>query len=107
MARPAYSLNFLSLAGLTGTATIPVPDSSIYVVRDVCAYNGGGIEDALIYFEDGDTTGTWLAWGNVDLESYVGHWEGRQVFQPGGSILVRVAGGAWDVRVSGYNLDAP
>lgn len=108
-----YSTLFVDAHGVdTDTAaefTFPTGDY-IYIVRCMDVFLAGEGGGAFSVYDDAGAT----FWSVTSAEGGTGfweHWEGRQVFLPGGQILFKPSTidpfGHGDWRVSGYTLNAP
>ena len=74
------------------------------IVRDIDVYTGD-VGGPVMFFEDHSTGGAWWAVQGETITKHYEGWRGRQVFDDEG-FDVRVESGGWDIRVSGYLLDA-
>lgn len=101
-------------AGSLGTTPVnlgPVPDGTIWVVRDVwyfCGVAGGPSANGLgIYLADGGghqfaQVDQRDAWGQRTF-----HFELRQVIKTGEYLQIRAYVAGWTYRISGYQLTTP
>jgi hypothetical protein len=102
--RPVYSVQIMSVTPALPLNTVVVPDGSRIIVRDVDAIevSGGGTGACQLLSASGGVL--WVFQRGSTLNSAVGQWRGRQVFNPGQSITFQVVSGTWDVQISGYQL---
>jgi hypothetical protein len=83
-----------------------VPSGKAAIVTDIDAYAGASGFQPVVRFQDSDTGQTiWFAAGNLDANFYAS-WRGRQAFLSGSSFQVATENHAFDIRVTGYLLDA-
>lgn len=100
-----YSTLITALKNFSDVTSPVAPPDTVWVLRDIAIYVGQG-QPAVSVMILG-TQGQVLLGLNAAalLGGYV-HTELRQVIPPGESYTVAVAGGAADITVSGYSLDA-
>jgi hypothetical protein len=107
MARPAYSVRFLSAAGLMGPLTVVVPVGFRAVVRDLDGYSDTGpLETAQLFLRGpaGEAIAL-LDWQPNTQKSL--QWQGRQVYNAGETIsLLQLGLAPVDATLSGYLLTA-
>lgn len=102
--RPVYSIQILSLAPALPVNTVVVPAGARIILRDVDAVEVSGTVDALLVVKNAAGGYLWAA-NRFDAPSnYNAQWRGRQVFNPGESIVVQVVSGTWEIQMSGYEL---
>jgi hypothetical protein len=86
-----------------GPLEASVPDGLVWVVRDIDAYNRGGLGAVLdIEFPSGA-----LIFSAVATTLNPGPWfpwRGRQILTSGETMVIGGASGPWDCTVSGYQL---
>ncbi len=104
MSRPVYSTRLLGAVGLVGTLSYTVPAGFVAVIRDLDAYNGGGITVTNITLHGSGGQTIWQ--DDSTTLSRNSAWRGRQVIFAGETFDVHTTG-AWDVTVSGYLLSTP
>lgn len=98
-----YSKQLLAALGASGTTVAgPVPSGTVWVLRDLDAYWGGGLSPAEIWLR-GSLGQTIFHWGRSSPDSASVSWRGRQVLGAGETFSV-VTLDAMDVTVSGYEL---
>lgn len=104
MARPVYSIQIVSLSPIVGPrSTTVVPDGVKIIVRDVDIWNASGVAGDSFGFQSAASGYLWLVKrAAADVGTY--QWRGRQVFNPGESIVFEVFSGTWAVQASGYEL---
>jgi hypothetical protein len=102
--RPVYSIQIMALSPCLPVNTVVVPDGSRIIVRDLDVTERTGATGEQLAFENAATGFIWLlsSTPGVGVNSFA--WRGRQVFNPGESITVRVISGTWDAQMSGYEL---
>lgn len=101
---PVYSVRFFAEHGLNGTVTYTVPAGFKAVLRDLDAYNGGGVISTSVFLEGNNGQSIWS--DSSSAQAKVSQWRGRQVIEPGETITLTTTG-AWDITVSGYLLSLP
>ena len=102
-----YSVKFLAYKGLFGELVYTVPVGKVAILRDVDVYGGGVITFSQLFLEDSDTGGAITQWVSSEGNAFAGIWRGRQVFAAGEGFKFRSPLTEWDVRASGYLLNAP
>lgn len=102
-----YSVELYSISNLGGAgAPITCPSGKVMVVRDIDAYTKATLLPSELFVVD-ITTGGAFAWNfQGPTQAVIYSWRGRQVFSEGLGFQARADSGTWDVRVSGYLLDA-
>ena len=106
MALSVYSSNLLEELGLNGSAGFPCPAGKVMVVRDIDCYAlAPATSNAHLRFVGNLGETLWLF--QVDFgQQASGQWRGRQVFTAAQSFGIQTDS-AFDVKVSGYLLNAP
>lgn len=102
--RPVYSIQIMSLAPALTINTEVVPTGSRIIVRDIDVVEVGGIANAVIVVRNAAAGLLWAVDRGAATGNFVAQWRGRQVFNPGDSIVVQVVSGTWDIQMSGYEL---
>jgi hypothetical protein len=106
VALPVYSFQFISIAGLAGTATAGPAAGYVAVIRDIDIYYVTGLAGADCQVQRlGGPVFAFFSFGPTD-PSAVKSWHGRQVLFDTDELIVTTTG-ALDVSVSGYVLTAP
>lgn len=97
-----YSTSFAALQGLSGDHALTVPSGEVWVIRDIDVY-ADDFAPAEFYFigASTQTIAYWQSSGASTPSTY--QWRGRQVFEPGETIILRATNAA-DVTMSGYRL---
>lgn len=105
MARRIYSTSLIQAQGLVGSRDYTVQPGFLLVVRDVSAYNGGGVVSTNLFVKVAGAQ-TFVYFQTVPGGGGAAfHWDGRVVLGPGQTLEANT-NGAWDVTVSGYLLTA-
>lgn len=102
--RSVYSIQIMSLAPALPVNTIEVPDGSRIIVRDIDAVEISGTVDALLVVLNAAGGYLWAANRFTEPSNYNAQWRGRQVYNPGQSIVAQVVSGTWEIQMSGYQL---
>jgi hypothetical protein len=110
VAKPVYSRNLIAVHAFAGTLNFVVPTDEVHILRDADFYINTIVPTASAFLVDGITGGAFFHAGvtaaDIGSPTWVG-WRGRQVFGPGTTYTLEVAGDTWDIRVSGYVLTYP
>lgn len=102
--RPVYSVQIMALAPALPVNTVVVPDGSVLVIRDIDLREESGTTAATSYLQNA-AGGILAIWANSTENAERGFsWRGRQVFNPGESIVFHVVSGTWSIQMSGYEL---
>lgn len=106
MSQP-YSKLLYAIQGLGGFSGAQRPAvGKIWVVRDVDAYSNAGVGGSEFIMTD-DLTGQTVFIASVAATTKGSvEWRGRQVFYNNNGFAFNSNAGLWDIRVSGYELDA-
>jgi len=102
--RAVYSVQLMALAPALPVNTVVVPDGSRLILRDVDATEQSGATDAVAYVAN---AASGVLWWLETTHQPIGtsfQWRGRQVFNPGESIVFHVLSGTWGIQMSGYQL---
>jgi hypothetical protein len=106
-----YTIELYAVSGLQGQGPTRTPPSGrVWVVRDISCYSAiGGVDtSSQLFAQDALTGGAWaffsLSLPSDDKKSF--QWSGRQAFTAIGGFTFNAAVGAWDIRVTGYDLSA-
>lgn len=107
---PVYSLRIFGHGGLVasaGTVGPIVPDSFIYVVRDIDVVEETGVGTPAMVVKN-QTLGFLTVFSRPSGDP-TGHyqWQGRQVYGPGEQVGFEVFSGTWAIACSGYQLTLP
>lgn len=99
-----YSRVFASQQGLNGAIDLTVPAGKVWIIRDFDGYvsNLGATTLRLI---DKTSGGTFFVDSQIDPSAHWSSWRGRQVFEAGQIVEINTDV-PYDVRLSGYELDA-
>lgn len=102
--RPVYSIQIVSLAPALTSQTVTVPDGSRIIMRDVDARaeSGATNDELAVYNAAGGIL--WAAKVFAGGDPFVYQWRGRQVYNPGEGIQIKVFQGTWSIQISGYEL---
>jgi hypothetical protein len=105
--RPVYSVQIMALAPALPHNFVTVPDGVRIIVRDIDAVELTGGGAGACQFVGPATNVIWAFQRGATLNTAVGQWRGRQVFNPGESFDFQAVSGTWDVQISGYELTLP
>lgn len=102
--RPVYSIQIFSLAPALPSQAVTVPGDARIIVRDIDAFEQSGAPSVALEILNAAGGLLWNVvtsspWTPVNFQ-----WRGRQVYNPGQTITLKVTGGAWAVQISGYEL---
>lgn len=86
--------------------SLTVPDGFIWIVRDIDAFFGGGLDGGACNFI-GSLGQTFAYFSFTGLVSSSFSWRGRQVFNPGQTFGFISDRAGVDVTISGYQLTLP
>ena len=101
-----YTRCFIAAPGVTSPVVYTVPAGTVAIVTDVDAYSGASSFQPIVRFQDTQTGGTiWFDAGDLNADFYAS-WRGRQAFTEGQAFQVSTENHAFDIRVTGYLLDA-
>ena len=102
--RAVYSVQIMCLAPMLPSNTVVVPDGVRMIIRDVDAVEVGGSTPAQLVWQGPAGNQLWWATRSAAGAAEFFQWRGRQVFNPGESVIFSVVSGTWDIQVSGYEL---
>ena len=105
--RPVYSVQIMALTPALPLNTVVVPADSRIIVRDIDAFCESGGTGFQFSFENAAGGNLWAPVQNAFPAIGNWQWRGRQVFNPGESITIKVFSGTWSIQMSGYELSLP
>lgn len=83
-----------------------VPAGTVLIVRDIEAYNFGGVADKLYVTTLGAGRPTGFVWVVEGPASGVtSQWQGRLVLKSGDELQAQAVASTWSLMVSGYVLE--
>lgn len=94
----------MSLAPALPINTVVVPDGVRIILRDIDAVEISGTENALLVVLNAASGYLWAADRFSEPSNFNAQWRGRQVYNPGESIVAQVISGTWVIQMSGYEL---